>query len=859
MADFLRTVQKALPKPILFGLYGALGGLLGALLLGEPLWSLLRPPPPPPAPPGPPLVVAASQKVELYPGGTNRCFVKIARSRCPGPVTIELADAPAGVSAAPLVIPAGQTEGELDISATSAAHPGATATQVTASGQTEDGACRTAETTQIAVLELKLLPPKLRLSVSPTVEAYQGTDNRFVVKIARDRFEEPVQLQVEGLPEGLTVAPLTIPLADTEAELQVRAGRRAAEGTYAVRVHGVAEQAELDTREALTIVVRKAAVPHVDVLFVVDVTGSMEFAIDGIRRGIRTFVEKLRDNQIDARVGLIAFRDRHPQLFGLIPGEAPEVLKFGSETFTDDCDLFTKSMRQLRADGGGDEPESSLDALWLASEQPFRKESVKVLLLVTDASPHVPDVEMQSLESVARALRKAAIDQLHLVCRPAHREIYEQVKSGVKEGQFFDIETAASGGANFAERILPEVSTAIVKATPASVPSALTAASDAAPLPPPSGQAKEPPKTMAAETPVIRGVQSQQVFSEASKGRLLLAISVWTGSFAASICLLIVTGQHFYLRQSLLPGTKAARGIAGGLAAGLVGGAIGQLPLLFLAAAPAGIIQLSQFLGWTMLGALAGLGMSFFIPNLRFDKGLLGGAVGGVVGGAGYLATAALLLGSADGDVAGRILGAVLVGFFIGLMVALTELAFRRVWLEIGYGSREVRTVTLGAEPVSIGADARACTIYAHNAPPVAFSYWFREGQVMQRDVATGQTRPLRVGDSHAVGSVKVTICGGKSLGAAPPIGPLPKAPPPPVPKVPAPPVVKSQPTPAAPSTRPSAPVGDPPAPPAVSASPQASTGVKPTAPTGGHDAKRPLGPPPPRKPPPPPTPRGSV
>src|SRR5262245_43562524 len=33
----------SLPKPILFALCGAIGGLLGALVLGELLWALLRP------------------------------------------------------------------------------------------------------------------------------------------------------------------------------------------------------------------------------------------------------------------------------------------------------------------------------------------------------------------------------------------------------------------------------------------------------------------------------------------------------------------------------------------------------------------------------------------------------------------------------------------------------------------------------------------------------------------------------------------------------------------------------------------------------------------------------------------------
>ena len=39
---------SGLPKPVLFGLYGAVGGLIGALVFGELVWFLLRPQPPKP-------------------------------------------------------------------------------------------------------------------------------------------------------------------------------------------------------------------------------------------------------------------------------------------------------------------------------------------------------------------------------------------------------------------------------------------------------------------------------------------------------------------------------------------------------------------------------------------------------------------------------------------------------------------------------------------------------------------------------------------------------------------------------------------------------------------------------------------
>ena len=64
-----------LPKPILFGLYGAIGGLVGAVLLGEPAWYALKPPL---AVAPPQVAVGASSSVKVYPKTENRLVVRIA-------------------------------------------------------------------------------------------------------------------------------------------------------------------------------------------------------------------------------------------------------------------------------------------------------------------------------------------------------------------------------------------------------------------------------------------------------------------------------------------------------------------------------------------------------------------------------------------------------------------------------------------------------------------------------------------------------------------------------------------------------------------------------------------------------------
>jgi hypothetical protein len=101
-------------------------------------------------------------------------------------------------------------------------------------------------------------------------------------------------------------------------------------------------------------------------------------------------------------------------------------------------------------------------------------------------------------------------------------------------------------------------------------------------------------------------------------------------------------------------------------------------------------------------------------------------------------------------------------------MVAVAETAFRRAWLEVRYGGREKITVTLGPEPVKVGSDAKACTVWARGAPPVAMRFFVRDGQVVCDDLAAG--RELVVGDGFEkeVGTLVVTVrTGGSGKGGS--------------------------------------------------------------------------------------------
>jgi hypothetical protein len=226
----------------------------------------------------------------------------------------------------------------------------------------------------------------------------------------------------------------------------------------------------------------------------------------------------------------------------------------------------------------------------------------------------------------------------------------------------------------------------------------------------------------------------------------------------------LLAGQAYYLKRRLQSGEAVKGGVVGFLA-GAVAGAIAQSIYGGI-----GANEVLRIICWGIAGGLLGYGLSFRIPNVGGQRGLLGGAVGGVIGGGLFIA---LTFGLRD-DVVGRLVGVTAIGFCIGLMIALVEAVLREVWLEVRYGPKEARVVSLGREPVSIGGD-RACTIYAQNAPPLALRYRLEEGRIVCEDVVQGRTMPVSPADRRVVGPLTITVCASQQ--ASPPVSPLAAAP----------------------------------------------------------------------------------
>lgn len=140
-----------------------------------------------------------------------------------------------------------------------------------------------------------------------------------------------------------------------------------------------------------------------DIVFVLDVTGSMSNEIEGVRTNIVEFADSLALRGIDYRLGLVTFRDAVTQVLD----------------FTADAERFKNVVGGQRALGGGDRAENSLDALDRAAQFPFRPSAQRVLIWITDADYYegTTDTRTQhTAESIVATLLREGIT-LHSIGR----------------------------------------------------------------------------------------------------------------------------------------------------------------------------------------------------------------------------------------------------------------------------------------------------------------------------------------------------------------------------------------------------------------------------------------------------------
>ncbi len=135
---------------------------------------------------------------------------------------------------------------------------------------------------------------------------------------------------------------------------------------------------------------------QLDVLFVVDATGSMKDEIAYLQVELNDVISQVQANQPDLNINLgsLFYRDH-----------SDEYLTRKSD-FSTDISQTTNFIKAQSADGGGDKPEAVEIALEEALQLSWSKEArTRLLFLVLDASPRENDDVRKSLDA---SIRKAA-------------------------------------------------------------------------------------------------------------------------------------------------------------------------------------------------------------------------------------------------------------------------------------------------------------------------------------------------------------------------------------------------------------------------------------------------------------------
>lgn len=177
--------------------------------------------------------------------------------------------------------------------------------------------------------------------------------------------------------------------------------------------------------------------PKIDVVFVLDTTGSMSGLIQAAKEKIWSIASTMASAQQtpDIRIGLVAYRDRSDAYVTKVVD------------LSDDLDSVYATLMDFEADGGGDTPESVNKALydavhsmsWTEQDQAY-----KVIFLVGDAPPHMDYNEVQYPEIVASAAEMGIVVNT-IQCGDIGSAVapWTQI-AALGQGNFFQVEQSGS-------------------------------------------------------------------------------------------------------------------------------------------------------------------------------------------------------------------------------------------------------------------------------------------------------------------------------------------------------------------------------------------------------------------------------
>lgn len=147
----------------------------------------------------------------------------------------------------------------------------------------------------------------------------------------------------------------------------------------------------------------------VDIVFVVDTTGSMGSIIGSVRNNLTAIVDNLAASTRSFRVGVVSYRD-----FQERTGSAIDYPARVDTPLTSDRAAISAAISSLTASGGGDFPESVLSGMNAGLDLSWRAGVTKVMVVIGDAPPLGPPEPITGLTADDIVRRALEIDPVQI-------------------------------------------------------------------------------------------------------------------------------------------------------------------------------------------------------------------------------------------------------------------------------------------------------------------------------------------------------------------------------------------------------------------------------------------------------------
>jgi len=174
--------------------------------------------------------------------------------------------------------------------------------------------------------------------------------------------------------------------------------------------------------------------PQVELVFVLDTTGSMGALLEGAKKKIWSIASEIARGKPSPRlkVGLVAFRDKGDAYVTRVTD------------LNEDLDKVYGELLGFKADGGGDGPENVRQAMHDALTKiawSTDKATLRIMFLVGDAPPHFDYTDVPTVEELCLTSVKAGIIVNTVRCGPNAEtgKVWKQI-ADKSEGTFFSID-----------------------------------------------------------------------------------------------------------------------------------------------------------------------------------------------------------------------------------------------------------------------------------------------------------------------------------------------------------------------------------------------------------------------------------